>query len=305
MKIKNFADLIIQVQKMDKKSRVAVVAAQDEHTLEGVVKAAKDNLIVPILIGDEIKITEILQNLGELSDAYQIVPAGDVETCLKIAIQLVHDKKADVIMKGKLETGQLMKAIVNKESNLKKGGLISLIGFYQFSNDKYHKLLAVSDIGMNTNPDFDGKKEILLNALNVLHAFGVANPKVAVMGAVEKMNPKMPDTIDSDNLKKLNVSGAIKNCIIEGPISFDLATNKEAAKIKGYQSPVAGDADLLIVPDIVSGNMLVKSFTGFADAQTAGLVVGAKVPIVLTSRSAEASDKYYSMALAAYVAKNF
>jgi phosphate butyryltransferase len=288
---------------MKNKSRVAVVVAQDEHTLISIAKAKKDNLITPILIGNENEIKMILDGINESYSDYEIIKANHIEDCLKKAIELVHAGEADVIMKGKLDTRQLMKAIVNKENHLSKGRLISLIGFYE--TDKYHKLFAVSDMGINTYPDLKAKKDILINAVEVLHALGIENPKIAVLAAVEKVNPKMPETVDADELKKMNLSDEIKDCIVEGPISFDLATSKEAAEIKGYDSPVAGDADLLLVPDIVSGNILVKCLTGFAGAQTAGLVIGAKIPIILTSRSAEASDKYNSIALAAYIAKNF
>jgi phosphotransacetylase len=137
----------------------------------------------------------------------------------------------------------------------------------------------------------------------LLHTLGIENPKVAVLSSVEKVNPKMPDSVDGDALKRMNQTGEIIGCAVEGPISFDLATSSEAARIKGFDSPVAGDADLLIVPDIVSGNILAKCLTGFAGATTAGAVLGARVPVILTSRSAEASDKYYSIALAACAAK--
>jgi phosphotransacetylase len=303
MMIKSFNDLVKNVQAMTQKTRVAVIAAQDVHTLEAVVNAKKKNLIVPILIGDPVEITGIIKALPDNPADYEIVPAQDVDACLEMGIQMVHNKQVDAIMKGRLETGQIMKAIVNKENKLRRGGLLSLIGF--FETKQYHKLFAVSDVGLNTYPDLSGKKDILVNAVHVLHAMGMANPKVAALAAVEKLNMKMPETIDADALQKMNENEEITGCIVAGPIAFDLATSKEAARIKGYQSEVAGDADLLLVPDIVSGNILAKCLTGFAGATTAGLVIGAKVPIILTSRSAEASDKYYSIALAAYTSQSY
>ncbi|UWG99060.1 bifunctional enoyl-CoA hydratase/phosphate acetyltransferase [Dehalobacter sp. DCM] len=303
MQIKSFQELAEQVQKMEKKTVIAVVEAHDEHTLESVVQAQKDGLMIPFLIGNEKRIKEMLVELGEVADDFNIVNTSGAEESLCSAITLIKEGKANAIMKGKLESGQFMKAVVNKETGLTKGGLLSLVGFYE--TPKYHKLFAVSDMGLNTYPDLSGKKQILLNAVKVLLGLGVEKPKVAIMAAVEKVNSKMPETVDADVLKTMNAEGEISQCIVEGPISFDLATSAEAAKIKGYQSPVAGDADLLLVPDIVSGNMLVKCLTGFAGAQTAGIVVGASVPIIFTSRSAEASDKYYSIALAAYTAGSF
>lgn len=303
MKINTFKDLVAAVQAMETKSRVAVVAAHEEHTLESLIQARRDGLITPILVGDEGEIRAIFKRLHEDPDSFEIVSADGVDDCLAKSVELIHSGRANILMKGKLETGQIMKAVIDKKNDLKRGGLISLMGFYSLPS--YHKLFAVSDMGMNTYPDLEGKRHILENAVHVLRALGVEEPKVALLSAVETVNPKMPDSVDGGKLKELNQIGEIKGCIVEGPIAFDLATSKEAAVAKSYQSPVAGDADLLVVPDIVCGNVLVKCLTGLAGAKTAGLVVGAKVPIILTSRSAEASDKYYSIALAAYTAQNY
>lgn len=297
MNITSFQELVNYVQGLEDKPKVAVVCAHDEHTLESIVDARKDGLIEPLLIGKEDTTSDILKSLGENPENYTIINRDEIEDCVETAIELVNENKANAIMKGKLETGQLMKNILKKEHGLIGDRILSLIGFYE--TDKYHKLFAVSDMGLNTYPDVEKKKKILENAVKLIKCFGVERPKVAVLAAVEKENPKMPETVDAAQLKKWNEEGEIKDCIVEGPISFDLATSKEAAEIKGYESQVAGDADLLLVPDIVSGNILVKCLTGFAGAKTAGIIIGAKVPIILTSRSAEASDKYYSIALAA------
>jgi phosphotransacetylase len=306
--ILRFDDMVFALQQNNKKTAVAIVEAQDEHTIDAIVQAAKNNLISPILIGREQEISALLVEHGGAENA-RIIGTANSEESLKTAAALIEQGKAGAIMKGKLETGDFMKGILNKEYNLVspsqegQGGRLSLIGFYQMR--QYHKLFAVSDVGLNTYPDVSLKKDILLNAVKALHAIGVENPKVAVMAAVEKLNPKMPDAVDGDALKQMNQKGEISGCIVEGPISFDLAMFKDAARIKGYRSEVAGDADLLIMPDIVSGNVLVKCLTGFAGATTAGMVVGARVPVILTSRTAEASDKYYSIALAAYTADYF
>ena len=207
-------------------------------------------------------------------------------------------------MKGKMETGPFMKAIINKKNDMMAGGRISLVGLFEHPT-AYHKLLAVTDMGMNTYPDLEGKKDEINNAVKLLHALGIECPKVACLCAVEKLNPKMPETVDADALKKMNAAGQIPGCIVEGPISFDLAIKKESADLKGYESPVAGDADLLLVPDITCGNVLVKCMTEYAGATTAGAMLGAKCPLIITSRSAAASDKYYSIALAAYSAARY
>ena len=300
MKINCFKDFTAQALKKGKKTVVAVVEAQDEHTLESVVKATSDGIIFPLLIGDKQKINELLKRFDAAPNDYHIVQADGASESLKYAIKVINSGKADAIMKGRLESGDFMKALVNKENHLLESSKLSLAGFYE--TQSYHKLFTVSDMGLNTYPGLYEKRTIVENAVQMLNTLGIETPKVAVLAAVEKVNPKMPETVDADALKQMNKSGEIRNCIVEGPISFDLATHPGAAKIKGFESPVAGDADLLIVPDIVSGNILVKCLTGMAGAQTAGIVLGARIPVIFTSRSAEASDKYYSIALAACLA---
>ena len=303
MEIKCFKDFAEQASRIEKRTIVAVVEAHDEHTLESVITATNDGIIFPQLIGSAEKIKELLKKQETDPSKYEIISAAGIEESLKIAVRNVNSGDATAIMKGRLDTSEFMRAVVNRENGLLVGAKLSLIGFFETPN--YHKLLAVSDIGLNTYPDLESKKAIVENAVKMLNAVGINKPKVAVLAAVENMNPKMPDTVDGDALKKMNVSGEIGNCVVEGPISFDLATSAEAAKIKEFDSPVAGDADLLIVPDICAGNILAKCLTGFCGAHTAGTVLGAKAPVILTSRSAHASDKYYSIALAAYAAAKY
>jgi len=302
--IKNFKELADAAKAMEKKTVLAVVEAHDEHTLEAVMTAKKDGIIDAMLIGNEEKIREIITQEGADPADYTIVPTSSIEESLKIGIDTIHSGKANVIMKGKMETGPFMKAIINKENDMMAGGRISLVGLFEHPT-AYHKLLAVTDMGMNTYPDLEGKKDEINNAVKLLHALGIECPKVACLCAVEKLNPKMPETVDADALKKMNAAGEIPGCIVEGPISFDLAIKKESADLKGYESPVAGDADLLLVPDITCGNVLVKCMTEYAGATTAGAMLGAKCPLIITSRSAAASDKYYSIALAAYSAARY
>ena len=302
--IKSFKELADAAKAMEKKTVLAVVEAHDEHTLEAVMTAKKDGIIDAMLIGNEEKIREIITLEGADPADYNIVPTSSIEESLKIGIDTIHSGKANVIMKGKMETSPFMKAIINKENDMMAGGRISLVGLFEHPT-AYHKLLAVTDMGMNTYPDLEGKKDEINNAVKLLHALGIECPKVACLCAVEKLNPKMPETVDADALKKMNAAGEIPGCIVEGPISFDLAIKKESADLKGYDSPVAGDADLLLVPDITCGNVLVKCMTEYAGATTAGAMLGAKCPLIITSRSAAASDKYYSIALAAYSAARY
>lgn len=300
MEITCLHDLADVAKGMVKKSVIAVVEAQDENTLESIIDAANDGIIIPILIGDRERIRDLLPRYKAGPSDYEIVQScGSAEVSLKYATDLINTGKATAVMKGKLESAELMRAIVKKENGLLAGDKLSVAGL--FTPPQYHKMICVSDVALNMYPDLDGKRAIITNAVHMLNTLGLETPKVAVLASVEKLNLKMPETIDADALKIMNQNGEIANCIVEGPISFDLATNAEAVRIKGYDSPVAADADVLIVPDITAGNILAKCLTGMAGARTAGVVLGAKVPVILTSRSAEASDKYYSIALAACI----
>ncbi|NLZ54896.1 MAG: bifunctional enoyl-CoA hydratase/phosphate acetyltransferase [Thermoanaerobacteraceae bacterium] len=301
MVIKNFEELIKKVQKSDSPKRVAVVAAQDEHTLQAVFKARKDNIVEPLLIGNKTKIKEVLSYLNENLDEDAIINVEDDTAAAKKAVELIHENKADFIMKGKIQTADLLREVVNKEKGLRTGRIMSHFVFDEIPN--YHKLIVTTDGGMVMYPTLEEKKQIIENAVDTLIALGYENPKVAVLAAVEKVNPKMPESVDAALLKEMNKNGEIKNCIVEGPISYDLTMSKESAEIKGYSSPVVGDADILVVPNITTGNILGKALVYSAGAKMAGFIVGAQVPIVLTSRGSTAEEKYLSLVLSAAAAK--
>jgi phosphate butyryltransferase len=297
MVYRNFAEVIKKVQNNEIKRRVAVVAAQDEHTLEAVFRAKQDQIIEPILIGEKPRIKYFLEKLNINGADIQIIHVEDDSSAAIKAIELIHENKADFIMKGKIQTADLLKAVVNKEKGLGTGRVMSHLVLHELPN--YHKLLAVTDGGMMMYPNLDEKKQIIENAVNSFKALGYACPKVAVLTAVEKVNPKMPETLDADLLKKMNLDGWLNNCIVEGPISYDLTMSKDSAEIKGFKSKVTGDADILIVPNITAGNILGKSLVYSAGAKMAGFIVGAKVPIVLTSRGSSSEEKYLSLVLTA------
>lgn len=301
MEYKSFDDLIKKVQNLDSKKKVAVVSAQDEHTLEAVFKAKKDNIVEPILIGNKKKIIEILSRLHESVLEESIINVESDSEAAEKAVELINENKADFIMKGKIQTADLLRAVVNKENGLRTGKVMSHIVIHEIPT--YHKLLAVTDGGMMMYPNLDEKKQILENAVSTFLALGYENPKVAVLAAVETVNPKMQESVDADMLKKLNIKGEIKNCIVEGPISYDLTMSKESASIKGFVSPVTGEADIIVVPNITVGNILGKSLVYSAGAKMAGFIVGAKVPIVLTSRGSTSEEKYLSLALSASAVK--
>lgn len=301
MELKNFQDLIAKVQNNDTKKKVAVAAAHDEHTLEAVFRAVNDKLVEPVLIGNKDKIIEILHKLSvEFDDNKIIHTDGDTEAAEK-TVELINEGNADFIMKGKLQTADLLKAVVNKEKGLRTGNVMSHVAILEIP--AYHKLIAVTDGGMMMYPNAEEKKQIIENVVDVFLAMGYECPKVAILAAVETVNPKMPEAVDADILKKMNQNGEIKNCLVEGPISVDLTFNKESAKIKGYKSPVTGEADIIIAPNITTGNIMSKALLEFANGTMAGMIVGAKVPIVLTSRGATSEEKYLSLVLSASAVK--
>ena len=293
--IKNFDQLKEMLKAMPVKRRVAVVPAQDEHTLEAISKAYQDGMVEPVLIGDEAKIREILEKLGTDASGMTIVPVEDPAEAIQKAADMARDGEVDCIMKGKTETGALMKVLVNRERGIRKNDTMSLLAFME--SPYYHKVFAITDVGLLTYPSKEQKKAAIVNAVEAFHALGEENPKVAILAAVEKVNPKMKETVEAAEIKEEGVEG----CIIEGPISYDLAMDPASAAIKGYSSPVAGDADLLVVPDIVSGNIAAKTITVIGGGRTGGVVLGAKVPVLLVSRAASADDKYMSIVIAALV----
>lgn len=295
--IKNFEQLKEMLKSMPEKRRVAVTPAQDEHTLEAICRAWLDGMVEPVLIGDEPAIREILDKLSVSPDKLNIIHIPDAAESIQKAADMARAGEVDCIMKGKTETGALMKVLVNKERGIRRNDTMSLLAFMDSPN--YHKVFAITDVGLLTYPTKEQKKAAIVNAVEAFHALGVEQPKVAILAAVENVNPKMKETVEAAEIKAEGVDG----CILEGPISYDLAMDLESAPIKGYESPVAGDADILVVPDIVSGNVAAKTITVIGGGRTGGVVLGAKVPVLLVSRAATADDKYMSIVLAALVGK--
>lgn len=301
MEFKTFDELIKHVQSNGNKKRVAVAAAHDSHALEALIMADNENVATPVLIGYKTQIQEILKTLGVAEDKYEIYETTSDKESAQKAIDLIKEGKADFIMKGKLQTADLLKAVVNKETGLSRGKAMSHIAMHEVPT--YHKLLAVTDGGMMMYPTLEEKKQILENAVEIFNNIGYECPKVAVLTAVENVNPKMVETLDANELKQMNINGEIQNCIVEGPMSYDLAWSKESAEIKGFKSEVVGEADIMLVPNITTGNILGKSLIYAANAKMAGFIVGAKVPIVLTSRGASTQEKYLSLAISASAVK--
>ena len=281
--------------------RLVLAAAQDLNSLTSALQAAKDHFIEPILVGDKEAVQNIAtQNNLDLSDV-RMIHEPDTEMAVEIAVKMVRSNQADILMKGQVGTSALLKAVLNKEWGLRSGSLLSHCAIFEV--EAYHKLIAVTDVAMNIAPNLQDKISIVNNAVGCLNKLGIDMPKVAVLGAVEMVSENMQATLDAALLSKMNQRDQIRHCIIDGPLAFDNAISLESAKHKGIRSEVAGDTDLLIMPDIEVGNVLYKSLVFFAHAGVAAVILGATAPIVLTSRSDSDQAKYYSILLAAAISK--
>lgn len=301
MVYKSFDELVDEVKGYPSMKRMAVAAAGEEHTLEAVLHARKEGVAKPILVGDKMEILRILETMGERVPAEDIYDISDPREAAEMAVALVREGKADFLMKGYLDTGVILKAVVDKEKGLGKGGVMS--HFTMFDIPGYHKILVPVDGGMVTYPTLEQKKAIIENTVGTLRSMGYDCPKVGVLACMEKVNPKMPETVEAAELARMNREGEITDCIVEGPISYDCAVDGEIAKLKGYQSKIAGDVDVLVAPNIHAGNIMGKMLTCTCKAKLAGFIVGAKCPIVLTSRGSSAEEKFLSIVVSAAAAE--
>ncbi len=287
----------IEIAKSKTKKKIAVAAAEDQPVLEAVANARKEGICDAILVGNKSEIEKIAKNINFDLSKVEIIDEVNPANSSRIAVRLVREQKAHILMKGMVGTADFLRAILDKDNGLRKGQLLSHIGFFESPN--YHKLIALTDVAQNIAPTLEEKIAILNNAVDLYHRLGVDSPKVAILAAVETVNPKMPATIDAALLTMMNKRKQIKGCIVDGPLAFDNAVSEEATHHKGIVSEVAGDSDLLLVPNIEAGNILYKSFTYFGNAVVAAIILGATAPIVLTSRADSDRSKMMSIALAA------
>lgn len=276
---------------------VSVINATESHVLEAVRDAERDGLISPILFGDSAVIREQLELLGLAPADYAIEHADSPEEAAVKAGQSLASGRADFLMKGNIPTAKMLKALFSKEAEFRTGNLISHLSIIELPD--YPKLFGLTDAAINITPDLNQRKAIIVNAVTTMKAMGFSTPKVAAIASTEVPNPKMQATMDALELKNAGAAGELGDCVVEGPISYDLAMNPESAKIKNFDSPIQGDADLLSLPDIVSANVLIKALRYAGHSRSAGIVIGGRGPIVLTSRAAATQDKYWPLVLAA------
>ena len=278
----------------------AVAHPCEKTALEGPIEAGQKGLIIPILVGPTKKIEEVAKSSGIDLGQVKILDTPHSHASAAKAVELIREGQAELLMKGSLHTDELLSAVVSKETGLRTERRISHV--FIMDVPRYHKVLIVTDAAINIGPGLEDKADICQNAIDLCVTLGVKNPKVAILAAVETVTSKMPATLDAAALCKMADRGQIRNGVLDGPLAFDNAISKQAAETKGIQSAVAGDPDILLVPDLESGNMLAKQLIFLAGAESAGLVLGARVPIILTSRADSVRSRIASCAVAMLLA---
>ena len=291
-KISDLKDLALK----NKPKKLVLAAAGDEHSIDAVIEAYKMGVIIPILVGRKDEIKRLMADCKDI-DKFEIYDLSNDKEIVKKAVSLVVNGNADILMKGNVTTATLLKGVLNKEYGMHKKSFLSHFALFEIPN--YHKLLAITDVALNILPSLEHKVHIVENAVNFIRKIGIEEPKIAALSAIEMVNEKMPSTMDAALLSIMQRRGQIKHCIIDGPLAFDNAISLESKKQKKLGGEVAGNADILLVPNVESGNILYKSLVAFADAKVAGIVLGAEFPIVLTSRADSEETKLNSILLAA------
>jgi len=281
--------------------RLSVAVSQAEDIITAVEQARQMGLINGILVGDKEETIKVCQELNINPQNYEIIDKQDKDEAARTAVRLVREKKADLLMKGMLNTARLLKAVLDKEIGLRTQQLLSHAYILKLKN--YERLLTVTDGAMNIAPSLEQKVQIVQNVINFCHCLEIKTPKIAILAALELVNPDMPATIDAACLSKMAERGQLEGGIIDGPLAFDNAISKDAALRKGIQSPVSGEVDAVVVPEIESGNIFAKSLVYLAEAEPAGVLLGTTAPVVLVSRSDNPLSKIRSIALAILISK--
>ena len=298
---KSFNEIFEKVKKLPPK-KVSVAVAQDSEVLLAVKAAKEKGIADSVLFGDADKINAIASEIGMNTEDFTIIDIKDPIEAAHEAVKYVHDGKADMYMKGIIDTKDFLKSVLDKEVGLRSGRPLSHVCVFEVKG--YDKLMFLTDVAFVPYPSLEDKVSIIENTVEICNAVGIDNPKVAALTAVEVVNPKMPETIEAAELAKMNDEGKIKGCIVDGPLSLDLATCPEAAIHKGATDrKVVGDADILLFPDIQAGNIAYKTFVHFVDSENGNMITGTKAPVILTSRSDSFEVKVNSLALAALVAE--
>lgn len=297
----NNFDALLEKVKACSTKKIAVAVAQDDAVLEAVHAAKERNIADAILVGDEDKIKEIAASVNIDLSGFEMIDVKDVTEAAHTAVKLVHDGEADMYMKGLIDTKGFLKSVLDKEVGLRTGKTLSHVALFEVEG--YERLLFLSDVAFIPYPSLEDKAGIINNTVEVAHACGIECPKVAPLAAVEVINPKMQATVDAGELTRMNEEGSITGCIVDGPLSMDLAIDPEAARHKGATGrKIVGDADILLFPDIHAGNITYKTLVHTTKSKNGCILTGTKAPVILTSRSDSFETKVNSIALAAIVA---
>ncbi len=296
-------DFLLEESKKGSPMTLALACPYGDDALAAAVRAQREGIVQMILLGDGERIRRLAEQDGLDLDGISVVDEKDDGTAVARSVKMVSSGEADLLMKGLVKTSTLLHAILDKEWGLRTGSLLSHLFLFEIPTMN-GRVVGITDGGMNTYPDLNAKAQILENAVACYHKIGVAEPKVAALAAVEVVNPDMRATLDAAALAKMNERGQISGCIVDGPFALDNAVSEEAAKIKKMTSPVAGRADILLVPDIESGNFMGKVLINLSGGRGAGVVLGARKPVVLTSRFDSMETKLLSIALGAVVARS-
>ena len=300
-KIRNLKDLLVLAKKLPGPKVLALAGADQEEGLKSLHEAHRRGLIKPLLIGDKKRILRMCRSLKIPLRGVEVIDESDPKLIIAKAIGFYHEGHADVIMKGTVETATILRAILDRETGIGHGGLLSNVTVFDSTIEK--RLMFISDPAVNIHPDVSRKVDIVRNAISVAHRLGFSRPKVAVLAAIEKVNVKdMPATVDAAVISKMGEIGQFSNADIAGPYALDIAVSKRAARIKHIKGPVAGCADILICPDLNTANVFYKSLVYFAGIEMANTLVGVKAPIIMTSRTDSSLTKLYTIALSAVLA---
>lgn len=298
---KSFDDLMSRVKSVELK-KVSVCCAQDSEVLEAVDEAKKQGIADAILVGDKAKMEEIAKEIGVELSQFEIIDEPDMIAASKKAVELVHNGTADMYMKGIINTKDFLKSVLDKEVGLRTDKTLSHVCVFEIEG--HEGMLFLTDVAFIPYPTLEDKVAIINNTVEIAHACGLDNPKVAPVAAVEVVNPKMPATVDADELTKMCAEGKITGCVVDGPLSLDLAIDREAAKHKGAEGrKIVGDADVILFPDIHAGNLVYKTLTHLCPCKNGNIMTGTKAPVILTSRSDSKEVKVNSLALGAIVAE--
>lgn len=292
----NTLDTFVKIALTRKNKKIAVAAAEDRTTLTALKRIVQEGIATPILVGDKEKIIAICQDIDFDIRAIDIVDIREKFKACQEAVSLVKEGKADVLTRGALETADYLRPVLHKETGLKQARLVSQAAFVEIPT--YHKVFAFTDSGINIAPDVNDKSQMIRQCVDVFHTLGIDTPKVAVIAATEGVKTAMPSTIDAAILTQMNKRGGIKGCLVDGPLSIDLAFSKASVEHKGLNTEVGGDVDLIVLPDINAANTFYKTTTFLGGARAASFIIGTIAPVDFPSRSDSVETKFYAMACA-------